>query len=237
MPIASTATSNARHAARGPRCLLPRERVIEPIPHDVAAVLQRVLLPRLPDVAGPAMATLYQPAGDAGLVDRDFCDWPPLSNGPVPFFVGDRAVASCSARGSRLGRGKPLSFDSRRSWSVRWGDETNLIGRRPDPGGHLISAGRQRRVLGQVGREGRHAATLSSRRAWPEVKVRRSAASVQGVRSWRKAGSCRRDAASRHACVTTRYRRSFRRRIEAQGRRVGGWMVRLISSFVASPCR
>lgn len=60
------------------------------MPHDLAAALQRVLLPpRLPDIAGWAMATLYQPAGDAVLVGGDFYDWFTLPNGRVLFFVGD----------------------------------------------------------------------------------------------------------------------------------------------------
>lgn len=64
--------------------------MIEPISHDVAAALQRVLLPpRLPEVAGWAMATLYEPAGDAVLVGGDFDDWFTLPNGHVLFFVGD----------------------------------------------------------------------------------------------------------------------------------------------------
>jgi serine phosphatase RsbU (regulator of sigma subunit) len=64
--------------------------VPEPKDHDVAAALQRVLLPpELPDVSGWAMATLYEPAGDTVLVGGDFYDWFTLPNGHILFFVGD----------------------------------------------------------------------------------------------------------------------------------------------------
>ncbi len=58
--------------------------------HGVAAALQRVLLPpELPDVAGWALATLYEPAGETVLVGGDFYDWFTLPNGHVLFLVGD----------------------------------------------------------------------------------------------------------------------------------------------------
>lgn len=58
--------------------------------HDVAAALQRVLLPpELPDVPGWGMATLYEPAGETVLVGGDFYDWFTLPNGHVLFLVGD----------------------------------------------------------------------------------------------------------------------------------------------------
>ena len=52
--------------------------------------LQRTLLPAgLPEVAHWAVATLYEPAGEAVLVGGDFYDWFTLPNGRVLFFVGD----------------------------------------------------------------------------------------------------------------------------------------------------
>jgi sigma-B regulation protein RsbU (phosphoserine phosphatase) len=49
-----------------------------------------MLLPAgLPDVAGWAMATMYEPAGEAVLVGGDFYDWFTLPNGHILFFVGD----------------------------------------------------------------------------------------------------------------------------------------------------
>lgn len=57
---------------------------------SLATALQRVLLPAgLPDVAGWAMAALYEPAGEAVLVGGDFYDWFTLPNGHILFFVGD----------------------------------------------------------------------------------------------------------------------------------------------------
>jgi anti-sigma regulatory factor (Ser/Thr protein kinase) len=56
----------------------------------VAAALQRVLLPAsLPKMDAWALATLYEPAGEAVLVGGDFYDWFTLPNGRVLFFVGD----------------------------------------------------------------------------------------------------------------------------------------------------
>ncbi len=56
----------------------------------MAAALQRVLLPPgLPDVEGWAMATLYEPAGEAVLVGGDFYDWVTLPNGHLVFMLGD----------------------------------------------------------------------------------------------------------------------------------------------------
>lgn len=56
----------------------------------MAAALQRVLLPAsLPKVDSWALATLYEPAGEAVLVGGDFYDWFTLPNGRVLFFVGD----------------------------------------------------------------------------------------------------------------------------------------------------
>jgi serine phosphatase RsbU (regulator of sigma subunit) len=64
--------------------------VPDPKDHDLGAALQRVLLPpELPDVAGWAMATLYEPAGEDVLVGGDFYDWFTLPNGHVLFLVGD----------------------------------------------------------------------------------------------------------------------------------------------------
>jgi sigma-B regulation protein RsbU (phosphoserine phosphatase) len=64
--------------------------MLEPISHGLATALQRVLLPAgLPDVAGWAMAALYEPAGEAVLVGGDFYDWFTLPNGHILFFVGD----------------------------------------------------------------------------------------------------------------------------------------------------
>lgn len=58
--------------------------------HGLVAELQRMLLPpELPDIAGWAMATLYEPAGETVLVGGDFYDWFTLPNGHVLFFVGD----------------------------------------------------------------------------------------------------------------------------------------------------
>lgn len=48
-----------------------------------------LLPPELPDIAGWAMATLYEPAGETVLVGGDFYDWFALPNGHVLFFVGD----------------------------------------------------------------------------------------------------------------------------------------------------
>lgn len=57
---------------------------------DVAAALQRILLPAgLPDVPGWSMATLYEPAGQAVLVGGDFYDWCMLPNGHCLFMLGD----------------------------------------------------------------------------------------------------------------------------------------------------
>lgn len=62
----------------------------DPVDHSLAAALQRVLLPPgLPDVPAWALATLYEPAGEAVLVGGDFYDWFTLPNGNVLFFVGD----------------------------------------------------------------------------------------------------------------------------------------------------
>lgn len=57
---------------------------------EIAAALQRVLLPPdLPDIPGWALATFYEPAGDAVMVGGDFYDWFALPNGNVVFFIGD----------------------------------------------------------------------------------------------------------------------------------------------------
>lgn len=57
---------------------------------SLSEALQEVLLPRgLPDVDGWAIATLYEPAGEAVLVGGDFYDWFTLPNGNVLFFIGD----------------------------------------------------------------------------------------------------------------------------------------------------
>lgn len=58
--------------------------------HEIAGALQRVLLPpRLPEIDSWALATLYEPAGQAVMVGGDFYDWFKLPNGMVVFFVGD----------------------------------------------------------------------------------------------------------------------------------------------------
>lgn len=57
---------------------------------SVAAALQQALLPTgLPEIDGWAVATLYEPAGEAVLVGGDFYDWFTLPNGNVLFFLGD----------------------------------------------------------------------------------------------------------------------------------------------------
>ncbi len=62
----------------------------QPGERTIAAALQRLLLPaELPDLDGWALATLYEPAGEAVLVGGDFYDWLILPNGHVLFIVGD----------------------------------------------------------------------------------------------------------------------------------------------------
>ncbi len=62
----------------------------QPDERSIAAALQRLLLPaELPDLEGWALATLYEPAGEAVLVGGDFYDWLRLPNGHVLFIVGD----------------------------------------------------------------------------------------------------------------------------------------------------
>lgn len=57
---------------------------------EIAAALQRVLLPpALPEVESWALATLYEPAGEAVMVGGDFYDWFSLPDGKVVFFIGD----------------------------------------------------------------------------------------------------------------------------------------------------
>lgn len=59
-------------------------------PEEVANALQQVLLPqRLPELEGWALATLYQPAGEAVLIGGDFYDWFALPGGAAMFLVGD----------------------------------------------------------------------------------------------------------------------------------------------------
>ncbi len=90
------AVQNLRHAASmrcfatSPKAALRVHVTEQPGDRSIAAALQRVLLPaELPDVDGWAVATLYEPAGEAVLVGGDFYDWLTLPNGHVLFIVGD----------------------------------------------------------------------------------------------------------------------------------------------------
>jgi anti-sigma regulatory factor (Ser/Thr protein kinase) len=91
-----TAVQNLRHVP-SVRCFAPMSKAPpcghvkeQPGDRSIAAALQRVLLPAgLPDVDGWAVATLYEPAGEAVLVGGDFYDWLTLPNGHVLFLVGD----------------------------------------------------------------------------------------------------------------------------------------------------
>jgi serine phosphatase RsbU (regulator of sigma subunit) len=69
------------------------KRGVVTVRHDdeeVAAALQRVLLPpALPEIESWALATLYEPAGEAVMVGGDFYDWFRLPDGRVVFFIGD----------------------------------------------------------------------------------------------------------------------------------------------------